>query len=172
MDKGNFARFELKMDFLGISHNAITSCIHSTLSQNWPEIDPMLLVSNEFRPSSGTLKNIKRRVFTLPYHQMRQFTRRSGLCAKFLFSVLRPRDKFIILFSIYSFLAISCYSHSSPLKRRKSHQKPATHMMTSSNGNIFRITGPLCVEFTGHRRIPHTKASDAELWCLLWSASE
>ena len=27
-------------------------------------------------------------------------------------------------------------------------------MMTSSNGNIFRVTGPLCGEFTGHRRIP------------------
>ena len=36
-------------------------------------------------------------------------------------------------------------------------------MMTSSNGNIFRVTGPLCGEFTGHRRIPHTKASDADL---------
>ena len=23
-------------------------------------------------------------------------------------------------------------------------------MMTSSNGNIFRVTGPLCVQFTGH----------------------
>ena len=29
-------------------------------------------------------------------------------------------------------------------------------MMTSSNGNIFRVTGPLCGEFTGHRRIPRT----------------
>ena len=36
--------------------------------------------------------------------------------------------------------------------------------MTSSNGNIFRVTGPLCKEFTGHRWIPHTKASDVELW--------
>ena len=36
-------------------------------------------------------------------------------------------------------------------------------MMTSSNGNIFRVTGPLCGEFTGIRGIPHTKASDAEL---------
>ena len=45
-------------------------------------------------------------------------------------------------------------------------------MMTSSNGNIFRVTGHLCGEFTGPRWIPHTKASDAELWCLLWSASE
>ena len=27
-------------------------------------------------------------------------------------------------------------------------------MMTSSNGTIFRVTGPLCGEFTGHRWIP------------------
>ena len=37
-------------------------------------------------------------------------------------------------------------------------------MMTSSNGNIFRVTGHLCGEFYGPRWIPHTKASDAELW--------
>ena len=41
-------------------------------------------------------------------------------------------------------------------------------MMTSSNGNIFRVTGHLCGEFTG----PRTKASDAEVWCFLWSAPE
>ena len=29
-----------------------------------------------------------------------------------------------------------------------------THIMTSSNGNIFRVTGPLCWEFTGHWWIP------------------
>ena len=45
-------------------------------------------------------------------------------------------------------------------------------MMTSSNGNIFRVTGPLFGEFTGPRWIPHTKASDAKFWCFLWSASE
>ena len=27
-------------------------------------------------------------------------------------------------------------------------------MMTSSNGNIFRVTGPLCGEFTGHGEFP------------------
>ena len=42
------------------------------------------------------------------------------------------------------------------------------HMMTSSYGNIFRVTGPLCGEFIGHRRMPLTKASDAE---RLWSVS-
>ena len=45
-------------------------------------------------------------------------------------------------------------------------------MMTSSNGNVFRVTGPLCGEFTGPRWIPHTKTSDAELWYFLWSAPE
>ena len=38
------------------------------------------------------------------------------------------------------------------------------YMMTSSIGNMFRVTGLLCGEFTGHRWIPLTKASDAELW--------
>ena len=42
------------------------------------------------------------------------------------------------------------------------------HKMTSSNWNIFRVTGLLC----GHRWIPHAKASDADLWCFLWSAPE
>ena len=36
-------------------------------------------------------------------------------------------------------------------------------MMTSSNGNIFRVTGPLWGEFTGDRCIPFAKASDAAL---------
>ena len=60
-------------------------------------------------------------------------------------------------------------------KRRRlssPHNVVNGHMMTSSNGNIFRVTGHLCGEFTGPRWIPRTKASDAELWCFLWSASE
>ena len=40
------------------------------------------------------------------------------------------------------------------------------HMMTSSNGNIFRVTGHLCGKFNGPRWIFRTKASDAELWCF------
>ena len=40
------------------------------------------------------------------------------------------------------------------------------NMMASSNGILFRVTGHLCGEFTGHRWIPRTKASDAELWCF------
>ena len=42
--------------------------------------------------------------------------------------------------------------------------------MTSSNGNIFRVTGPLCGEVTRDLWIPRTKASDAELGCFILSA--
>ena len=45
-------------------------------------------------------------------------------------------------------------------------------MMTSSNGNIFCVTGHLYGEFTGPRWIPRTKDGDAELSCFLWSAPE
>ena len=36
------------------------------------------------------------------------------------------------------------------------------------NGNIFRVTGHLWWESTGHRWIPLTKASDAELWFFFY----
>ena len=39
--------------------------------------------------------------------------------------------------------------------------------MTSSNGNIFHVTGHLCGEFTGTRWIPRTKASDALMFSLI-----
>ena len=34
---------------------------------------------------------------------------------------------------------------------------------------VFRVSGPLFGEFTGHRSISRTKASDAELWWFVWS---
>ena len=53
------------------------------------------------------------------------------------------------------------------------HWRATMHsMMTSSNGNIFLVTGPLWWESTDDRWIPITKASDAELWCFVWSAPE
>ena len=39
------------------------------------------------------------------------------------------------------------YRHTTP-------PTPGTSMMTSSNGNIFRVTGPLCGEFTGPGEFP------------------
>ena len=38
--------------------------------------------------------------------------------------------------------------------------------------NIFLVTGTLWGVSTGHRWIPLTKASDAELWRFLWSGLE
>ena len=51
---------------------------------------------------------------------------------------------------------------------RSGYNSLSIHMLTSSNGLIFRVTGPLCGEFTGHRWILVTKASDAELWCFFY----
>ena len=54
-----------------------------------------------------------------------------------------------------------------PMYRYRNELKIGRHvMMTSSNGNIFRVTGHLCGKFTGPRWISRTKASDAELWCF------
>ena len=64
-----------------------------------------------------------------------------------------------------------CRSTDCHFASRSTQVKPPI-MMTSSNGNIFRVTGLLCGEFTGHRWIPRTKSSDAELWCFLWSVPE
>ena len=83
----------------------------------------------------------------------------------------------------YSIGAISpipqcpCHTHTPHHQNHNPHRTPAHSQsgdatMTSSNGTIFRVTGPLWGEFTGHRWIPLTKASDAELLCLLWSAPE
>ena len=68
------------------------------------------------------------------------------------------------------FVAGTRFQHINKVIQRTRH---ITHiMMTSSNGNIFRVTGPLCGEFTGHRWIPLTKASDTGLWCCLWFEPE
>ena len=40
---------------------------------------------------------------------------------------------------------------------RTSQRNIQSYMMTSSNGNIFCVTGPLYGEFTGHMWIPRTK---------------
>ena len=64
-------------------------------------------------------------------------------------------------FGVLNWLS-SCYHCSFMSNQSRTHYI----IMTSSNGNIFRVTGHLCGEFTGHRWIPRTKASDAELWCF------
>ena len=41
-------------------------------------------------------------------------------------------------------------------------------MMTSSGGNILRVTGL----YDGNPAVTFTKASDTELWCFLWCSFE
>ena len=41
--------------------------------------------------------------------------------------------------------------------------KQSGNPLTSSNGNMFHITGSLCREFTSHRWIPLTKSRDTAL---------
>ena len=65
-----------------------------------------------------------------------------------------------VIFSVTLWVPQSCHT-----------SKSNVYMMTSSNGNIFRVTGPLCVSGI-HRWIPLTKASDAGLRCFLWSVPE
>ena len=64
----------------------------------------------------------------------------------------------------------TCRYHNT--QRRGAIDGKTNHLMASSNGNFFRVTGHLCGEFTGLRWISRTKARDAELWCFLWSAPE
>ena len=45
-------------------------------------------------------------------------------------------------------------------------------MMTSSNRNIYRVTGPLWGESTAYRWSTLTKASDAELWRFFLSVQQ
>ena len=45
-------------------------------------------------------------------------------------------------------------------------------MIKSSIGNIFYVTGPSWGESPGHRWIPLTKTSEAELWYFLWTQLE
>ena len=45
-------------------------------------------------------------------------------------------------------------------------------MMTSSNGNIFRVIGPLWGKTTVQRWFPLTKTFDTELCWFLWSTPE
>ena len=45
-------------------------------------------------------------------------------------------------------------------------------MLTSSNGNVFRVAEPLWRESTGHRCIPLSKVVTGSFDCFLWSAPE
>ena len=51
-------------------------------------------------------------------------------------------------------ICISSFSHAYAVNVMGVIVEEAWDMMTSSNGNIFRVTGPLCGEFTGPGEFP------------------
>ena len=87
---------------------------------------------------------------------------------------LKLHDRVTQYFRKFPFDNLAKFELSSVLlKITDAHITKLTHnMMKLSNGNIFHVTDPLCGEFTGHRWIPLTKASGAELWCFLLSVYE
>ena len=82
-------------------------------------------------------------------------------------------DDFNGWFTVKILLQSNNISISRPRETPYSDSRCLLIMMTSSNGNIFRVTGLLCGEFTGHRWITRTKASQAELWCFffIWACT-
>ena len=73
----------------------------------------------------------------------------------------------MILFSVVevvtSFLYITTIMSYIPVSGDNSESKYYIIMMTSSNGNIFRVTGRLCGEFPTQR--PMTRSFDVSLIC-------
>ena len=101
------------------------------------------------------------------------------------FSMLRPKmlilhscricDVVLVsLASVVTILWMNIYFygvlHMAYLVCRKENVSHSQSVLASSNRNIFRITGPWWGEFTGHRWIRLTKASDTELWWVFLSA--
>ena len=82
----------------------------------------------------------------------------STFCAKFQRATLKLHIKFWTTYTAKYDPPGSCArltsnsSHSRPVVWKHMHGGPS--MMTSSNGNIFRVTGHLCGEFTGPGEFP------------------
>ena len=62
----------------------------------------------------------------------------------------------LIEWQLFIFISLTneMYAHSVVHVVSVYQTQHSVHMMTSSNGNIFRVTGPLCGEFTGPGEFP------------------
>ena len=119
---------------------------------NWDLVSPILYTKNHVISYTGTLRIWP--VF-VPLWSRR---RRAGKKVTAVTFFRCPTVKLL-------FCKISQnYTHSGVELRLNEF---SIDMMTSSNRNICRVTGPLCGEFTGLRWIPRTKAGDAEMFSLI-----
>ena len=126
-------------------------CGDRNLCQNWLKSLPNFGSDNVLLPAGATPFSLTNVDFSLMCFCDIHLRAIFHLVPKLLFCTMSLK----IMLSIYCFILQGQW---------------IKFMMTSSNGNIFHVTGHLCWEFTCHPWIPRTKASDAELWCFLWSA--
>ena len=105
---------------------------------------------------------------------------------------LREKDKYNFILRLMSLVEINKYAtlrmgartalpsstHSHPhsfLQRRRARPVRECRMWKLWRHQMETFSALLalkCGEFIRRRWIPHTKASDAELWCFLWSGPE
>ena len=135
------------------SYNCYTNC-------SFPTDNPVL-----FR--FGAYEYIAKKVKWHGSKKMQNWTSSSYECRQIGAQLLTVFDRRELNFIVQSIMAPFAVEHIFI-----GMQRQVCNMMTSSNGNIFRVTGHLCGEFIGPRWIPRTNASDADLWCFLWSAPE
>ena len=90
----------------------------------------------------------------------------SAICVPIGLKVLRERHVVIIVQDPGLYSTTNC---NTMLHTGKQFQRRMIYaiMVTSPNGNSFRVTGPLWGEFPCHRWIPIIKSSDAGLWSAL-----
>ena len=99
-------------------------------------------------------------IITLPFREMSDWKPKvRRMCAQSYFAWYNLKESCYRIPTLFLFRFMSVVVMAADL-----------YMMTSANGNIFRVTGLLCGEFIGHRWLPGTKANDGELWCFLWFA--
>ena len=105
------------------------------------------------------------------WHQGRTWTNSDFLWVRFCSTHLRAISQLVSkLCILYDYLYKNYtlrIAATSP--RGQCVKSQACFMMISSDGSFFRITGPFCGEFTSHRWIPLTRASNADFdVSLMW----
>ena len=80
-----------------------------------------------------------------------------------LFKIIKNNNQFILIFCV-STQATYCMIRIVAVLLQTIRPRLSSRIVClfGPNGSIFRVTGPLWGEFTGHRWIPHTKASNAK----------
>ena len=151
----------------------ISYCANKKSSPRLPSWQPSLISFNAPIDSGSIIKPCTLKHFQvpilapglLPYYSTRASEATRWLRCKWGYADEACNDRLGRRLELATFIVCESEYDNSDIKMWRS-------MMMSPNGNIFRVTGHLCGELIDSRLISRTKASDAELWCSLSSASE